>query len=113
MPNLVTISNIFKIQAAGNALWTLVFHFPATLRAAMFDGVYLLNSETQTTEIWEFCCPSDVQQNALKVSPASPFTWEGNRLKYKKIEISKIKPSLTGSEGKFFRDFGPGCEYMF
>jgi len=26
----------------------------------------------------------------------------------KKIEISKLKPSLAGSGGKYFRGFGPG-----
>jgi len=78
------------------------FHadFPAKLRGAMFDGLYLQIEESQAAEIWSIYCSSGVQQIAPETSPLSTFLWEGRPLKNrKKTKFSKMKPSLAGSGG--------------
>jgi len=83
--------------------------FPAKLRGAMFDGLYLQIEESQAAEIWSIYCSSGVQQIAPETSPLSTFLWEGRPLKNrKKNEIFKNEAKFGGLWGKCLRAFAQG-----
>jgi len=92
--------------------WFFRADFPAKLRGAMFDGLYLRNEESRL-KFGAFVVLLEYNTSLPRHRPHRPPCGKGAPSKIgKKSKFSKIKPSLAGSGEKCFGGFRPGREYV-